>query len=137
MIRFGRRFRMRPRLPKLWAAFGPSDAENLHGEGPEFENMRTKFGFVGPELFKKFERKHLGQILYPLDWVSDQLKMSLGIYVELKGFPKCQLFCARKLPDDLCGFVGACEFDFFDSTQRDFWTIRASSAQQSPALCEA
>jgi len=137
---FGRRLRQsRPWIPRLWASFGLTDAANICASGPEFEAMRAKYGYDAQWLFRKFERRYKGTVLYPLDWVSDALHQSLGIYAELKGFPKRQVFSVRKLPDDLCGFRGAAEWDFFDSELRDRWNVRALAAKPSATevLCEA
>jgi hypothetical protein len=101
------------RLPKLWAAYSNERAAELTGEGPEFEHLCERFGMEPETMFRKFCREHAGLDLFPLDWVSGQLRGAATVFVDLEGFPRVQTFAVTDPVTDLVGFAGASAFDFY------------------------
>jgi hypothetical protein len=100
------------RLPQVWAGFSYGDADNLHGEGPEFEEACRWYRMPAKVLFEKFRRSEKGLALYPLEWVSGQLDDSLRLFAEVAGLPRRQVFQLKAYPDDLVGHQGAMAYDF-------------------------
>ena len=60
-------------------------------------------------------RDHLGLALYPMEFVSFAWRQFVGIYAELPGFPQRQVLSITDPAIDLCGCVGATEYDLFHS----------------------
>ncbi len=112
---YNRRFR----LPRLWAGFSQSMAATLRGEGPEFETLCQQFGLPREVMFEDFQRRQDGLTLYPMEWVSDQMKGSLAIFAELEGVPRRQIFPLKEFPGDLAGHQGAMAYDFHASGLRN------------------
>ena len=130
------RKRRHVRLPRLWAAFRPSDAAGLTGGGPELAATCRRSGESSSRLLKKAKRKQFGLVLYPLEWVSHRWQQAVAVFADLERFPKHQLFSLRHLPDDLQGCQGAAEFDFFQSRFRSHVQRRRSrrSKRHAPTV---
>jgi hypothetical protein len=99
------------RLPQVWVGFGESDAMNLYGEGPEFEEACRWYGTSAQRTFESFRRGHRGLSLYPLEWVSGQLADAAGMFAEMSGLPRRQAFQVEG-EEGLQGQQGAMQFDF-------------------------
>jgi hypothetical protein len=115
-----------PKLPRLWAAFNPTDAHAVCGDGPEFQQFLEKFGFEPEALLAKFRREHLGLSLFPLDWVSHRASSAVAIYADLEGYSQVRVFRLREEADGLCGYEGAVEFDFLTYTGAEWLKPRLS-----------
>jgi hypothetical protein len=100
-------------LPKLWAAFSPADAMNITGDGPELEAYAQRTGRSPQRLLEHLRRDHLGMTILPLAWVSHHRQQAVAVFADLKRFPRCQVFRLRHIPDDLIGFQGAAEHNFY------------------------
>jgi hypothetical protein len=107
------------RLPPMWAGFRQNEAGNLVGNGPEFEELRRHHGVSATALFQGATRHVFGLILYPLDWVSGQLKHVTGIFAELRPSLQRQTCRMVRLPVGLIGYQGASAFDFYSSRHRN------------------
>lgn len=110
--------RQHVQLPKLWAAFRPKDARNITGDGPELADYAARTGRSPRRLLEQLRRDHLGMVLFPLPWVSHAWEKAFSIYADLQQFPRRQVFRLRHLPDDLVGFQGAVEFNFYDGQRQ-------------------
>ena len=112
-VRFHKRLRDRPSLPKLWAGFPPEIAANITGDGPELAAYAASIGTDPMCLFKQLRRDYQGLTLLPLAWVSHHWQQAVAIFADLTHFPKRQVFRLRER-DDLAGFHDAAEFDFLN-----------------------
>jgi hypothetical protein len=106
------------RLPRLWAGFRQADASRLQGEGPELDELCTKFDLSREAMLRKFKREWDGLCLVPLDWVSGQLSFSVAVFAEMERMPKRQLLDITDWPGSLSGISGASAFDLFESPYR-------------------
>jgi len=104
--------RERPFLPKLWAAFQPADTAKITGDGPELAAYAARTRRSPQRLLEQLRREHLGLILQPLAWVSHHWQQAEAVFADLERFPRRQVFCMQRMPDDLMGFHDAVEFDF-------------------------
>jgi hypothetical protein len=107
--RFNRHFR----LPTIWAGFSPAKAGAVEGVGEDLDRLAAKFDLPTQVMFKKFERRHDGLVLFPLKWVGEQVESRRALFADLEGLPSRQLVSVETIP---CGLVGACEggnFDFY------------------------
>jgi len=107
-----RQIREQVRLPMLWAAFHPTDAVNLIGDGPELTAYAQRTSKSPQHLLKRLQRDHLGMILFPFTWVSHHWQQTVAVFADLDRFPKQQVFRLWRFPDGLVGFQDAIEFDF-------------------------
>lgn len=126
--------RRQPQLPRLWAGFSPTDAESVEAKGPEFVQLCEKFSLAPEVMLEKFRREHQGLVCFPLDWVSDALPHSLAVYADLCETPRTQVFRLTEFPANLQGFQGAAAFDFFNSPQREQFTVRLQRLQKKREL---
>lgn len=133
-----RRSSRRMRLPNLWAAFEPSVAADVSGDGPELDTMCRRTGKAPAELLDEYSHNHLGSTLLPLNWVSHRWQSFVAVYADLARFPKRQVIRIRRFATDLQGYRGASEFDFYHSR---FGRRKAKSLRRqrrsSIALCAA
>ena len=125
---------LQPKLPRLWAGFSPSDAVCLKGQGPEFAELCAKFKLAPEAMLEKFRREHRGLVCLPLDWVSNQLAGSLSVFADVSETPRTQVFRLMEFPGSLQGFQGAAAFDFFNSPQREQFTVRLQRLQRKRAV---
>ena len=100
-------------LPKLWAVFRPADATNITGDGPELAAYAARAGRPPQRLLEHLRRDHLGWALHPLAWVSHHWQQATAVFADLERFPRRQVFRLRQPSDDLVGYQGAAEFDFY------------------------
>jgi hypothetical protein len=100
------------RLPKLWAAFRPTDAAAIIGDGPELAVYAARTGKSPECLLERLRRDHRGLIWYPLAWVSHHWEQAVAIFADLNRFPRRQVFCVQQQSDDLVGYQDAAEFHF-------------------------
>jgi hypothetical protein len=107
------------RLPPTWAGFRHDEARKLVGDGPEFEELRRHRGLSATALFQGAARHAFGLVLYPLDWVTNQLKHAMAIFAELRPSLRRQTCRIEGLPDGLIGYQGASAFDFYSSPYRN------------------
>ena len=107
------------RLPPMWAGFRQNDARNLVGDGPEFEELRRHRGLSATALFQDGAHHVYGLVLYPLDWVTNQLKHATSIFAELRPSLRRQICRIDGLQDGLMGYEGASAFDFYSSPHRN------------------
>ena len=128
-----RRARQQVCLPKLWAAFQPADAASITGDGPELAAYAARTGRLPRRLLEHLRRDVFGLALYPLAWVSHHWHQAVTMLADLERFPRRQVFRLWQLPDDLMGFQGAAEFDFFHSRIRS-GVKRRSRRQQRRVL---
>lgn len=61
---------------------------------------------------------HPGLVLFPLEWVSHLWETAVAVFADLRFFPKRQVFGLRNPHEDLTGYRGACQFDFYRSRFR-------------------
>ena len=106
-------------LPSMWAGFRQNEARNLVADGPEFEELRRHRGLSATALFQGAARHAFGLVLYPLDWVTNQLKHATAIFADLRPSLRRQTCRIEGLPDGLIGYQGASEFDFYSSRHRN------------------
>ena len=123
------------RLPKLWAAFRPTDAAAITGDGPELAVYAARIGKSPEHLLERPRRDHHGLILYPLAWVSHHWEQAVAILTDLERLPRRQVFDVRQRSDDLAGYQDAAEFHFQDG----FHAVakRRSRRPRKPALALA
>jgi hypothetical protein len=121
----------RLRLPRLWAGFPPSLAADIVGDGPELAAEVRRTGRSSRRLFAQTMRTHQGLTLYPLSWVSHHERIAADVFCDLRRFPRYQVFPVSSLPDDLQGFQGAAQFDFFSSRFRAELDRRQSAAAET------
>ena len=95
------------RLPRVWAGFRPDEADNLMGEGPEFEEARCNRRLSATDLFQGVARREFGLVLFPMDWVTSQLEHAMAIYAELTPSLRRQICRIEGVPDGLIGYQGA------------------------------
>jgi hypothetical protein len=106
------------RLPRLWAGFPKSVADDIRGDGPEFELLCRKFGMNAQSMLDKFRRQVNCLTLFPADWVSDHLDEAVAIFGDLAGMPARQAFSLDKCSDTLVGYMGAMSFDLYEGRRR-------------------
>jgi hypothetical protein len=104
--------RQQLRLPRLWAGYGPSIADQLVGEGEEFKTLCQKFGMPADAMLAKFRRDQDGLALLPADWVADDLHRATALFAELSSLPARQAFLMDEPAAVLCGSAGISTFDF-------------------------
>jgi hypothetical protein len=112
------------RLPKVWAGFRPGECRNITGGGPELADHSRRKGRSMSVLLRDARRDHCGCALFPLEWVSHHWKEAVTYFVDLRRFPKRQVFLLNGSPRDaFCGYQGAMQFDFlanrFDRRRHD------------------
>ena len=112
-VRFHKRLRDRPSLPKLWAGFPPEIAANITGDGPELAAYAARIGTDPMCLLKRLRRDYQSLTIFPLPWVSHHWQQAVAIFADLTHFPQRQVFRLHER-DDLAGFRDAAEFDFLD-----------------------
>jgi hypothetical protein len=102
---------LRAPIPQFWVA--PSIDDPI-GESPEFVGFCLETGWKPERPLVEWRRDHLGQALYPLEFVSHLWRRFRNIYVDLQTLRKCQVI---RLPsfDGLVGCQGACQFDLLHS----------------------
>jgi hypothetical protein len=100
-------------LPKLWVAFHPGDAASITGDGPELAAYVARTGRSPERLLEHLRRDRLGLVFYPLAWVSHHWQQATAVFADLERFPRRQVFRVRQPSDDLVGYQGAAEFDFY------------------------
>lgn len=105
-------------FPRLWAGFSSQVARSIVASGPEFEEHCKKLPLSPSAIQSTFTRHHLDRTLLPLEWVSDKLGQSTGLYAELDGVPPCQIVSPDR-HGNLRGYDGATEYDLFASRLRD------------------
>ena len=105
-------------LPKLWAGFRPEDTAGITGDGPELAAYAARTSKSPVDLMAHLRREHLGFVLYPLAWVSHHWQQAVTIFADVERFPRRQVFHLRQPSDDLAGYQGAAEFDFWGSRFR-------------------
>jgi hypothetical protein len=122
-------------LPKFWAAFRPADTRNITGDGPELAAYAARTGRSPQHLLQHLRRDQFGLAMYPLGWVSHLWEMAVAVFADLSGVPRRQVFRLHHAPDDLVGFRGACEYDFYHGQARP--TLQNKEKQdclRSPAV---
>ena len=116
---YGRRCkRSQIHLPRLWAGFRPADATPLQGDGPELADYCARTGCAAADALLAIRREYFGLVLLPFAWVSSAWQQAVTVFADLERFPLRQVFPISKLPDDLIGFHGAAECDFYHSRFR-------------------
>lgn len=105
----------RPRLPRLWAGFRPKDGLLLDGDGPELDGAAQRARIPPSRLLNRTCRHYEGLVLFPLAWVNKHWERAVTVLAELQGFPSLQVFQLTDPQTDLCGHVGAAEYDFYHS----------------------
>jgi hypothetical protein len=100
-------------LPKLWAGFRAKDALLLVGSGPELERAATRARTSPQKMMNRLCRSYSGLVLYPFDWVSQHWEKTVAVFADLRRYPEKQVFRLNNPADDLCGFQGASQFDFY------------------------
>jgi len=125
--------RRTPMLPNLWAGFRLSDAATITGDGPEFDAECRRKRRSPKELMVAAMRTEFGLVLYLLPWVSHHWQRSLGVFADLTGYPRRQVFRLSHPADDLVGFQGAAQFDFLHSRFRSA-VKRRPRCQKRPVL---
>ena len=58
-------------------------------------------------------REHFGLILYPLEWVSHTVQSAVAVFADLGRMQRMQVFHLRHAQDNLVGYRGAVQFDFY------------------------
>jgi hypothetical protein len=117
------RYRQRPlreqiRLPKLWAGFRTMDATGITGDGPELADYVRRTGMSPDKLMGRLRHNHCGLVLYPLAWVSHHWRQAVAVFADLERFPRRQVLSLSQLPGNMVGYLGATEFDFYQSRFR-------------------
>jgi hypothetical protein len=101
----------RPHFPRFWVALSMDDPI---GQGSEFDLFCRQTGWNPERPLVEWRRDHLGQALYPLEFVSHLWRRFRNIYVEVQTLRKCQVIRLRRL-DGLVGHHGVCQFDLLHS----------------------
>jgi hypothetical protein len=101
-----------PYLPALWAGFRRLECGHALASGPEWEAARTASTAAPDELLSQTLRRHRGMDLLPLPWVSAAWEQFIGVFADLRTFPRRQVFAPQAVPADLRGNDGAMQFDF-------------------------
>jgi len=99
-------------LPRLWAGYKPSTADQLAGEGEELEALCQKFGLTRAALLAKFRSAQDGLVLLPAAWVASDLHRAMALFAELSSLPARQAFLMDEpsavLRGSTTGPVAAC-----------------------------
>lgn len=119
-------------LPGLWAGFRSAQAAQLTGDGPEWAARVQKSRQAPRDLLAERKRTYEGLTLYPLAWVSHHWQQIAAVFADLQAFPRWQVFPLTHLPEDLQGFQGASQFDFFQNRFRRFLPPRVRPAAPDP-----
>jgi hypothetical protein len=106
------------RLPRLWAGFHRDAAQDLRGEGPEFEAECRLGSASANDLLQGAARHKFGLLLVPMDWVSSQIEMAKAVFAEVRPSLRQQVCRIGRLPEGLIGYQGASEYDFWNSKFR-------------------
>jgi hypothetical protein len=115
-VRYRRRLkRQQLQLPKLWAGFRGADVDKITGDGPELESYCCRTGRSPSQSLQRIRRQYFGLSIYPLAWVSHHWEQAVSVVADLDRYPKRQVFPLHRLPDDLVGFHGAAQFDFYNT----------------------
>lgn len=123
----------RPRIPRLWAGFRPKDGLLLDGDGPELDRAAERARVSPGRMLKRLCRQYEGLVLFPLAWVSKHWAKAVTVLAELRGFPSLQVFQLTDPQTDLCGYVGAAEYDFYHSRFRAVATTPAAPSDVAVA----
>lgn len=105
-------------LPRVWAGFEPAAANRIKASGPELMALCQRCGEPARTLLRSARRTHRGLVLFPLDWVSHRWREVACVFADVGRFRKRQRFRLREPAQDLVGYRGAAEFDFFHSRFR-------------------
>jgi hypothetical protein len=105
------------RLPRVWAGFRSGNSHELRGDGPEFEQACCDARATSVATFQGSRCLLRGLVLHPLDWVSSRLDQAVVVYAELTPKWRRQVFRIGGV-NDLIGYRGASEFDFYHSRFR-------------------
>ena len=105
-------------LPKLWAGFKRATANHVKGSGPELYAQCQRRSRSARALLNSSRRFHGGLVLFPLNWVSHRWRDIACVFADVGQFRKRQVFRLREPGQDLVGYRGASEFDFFHSQFR-------------------
>lgn len=100
-----------PRWPALWAALDCPGVSDLHGAGPELEQIARRDGRRPVDVFRANERVIRGQAAFPLPFVSHAWREFAAVYADLSGLRRPQVISFDNAAKALCGFAGAIEFD--------------------------
>lgn len=101
------------KLPPLWAGFRKSHALKVSADGPELLAAAQRNGNLPGDLLSQGQRDYEGLVLYPLDWVSHHWPSIAAVFADLRQFPGRQVFPVSQPEQDLQGFCGAVQFDFY------------------------
>jgi hypothetical protein len=105
-------------LPRLWAGFERTIAGRLKGAGPELSARCRRRKRCARALLRSSRRSHHGLVLFPLDWVSHHWRNIASVFADVGRFRKRQVFRLAEPSQDLVGYRGAAEFDFYHSRFR-------------------
>jgi len=90
------------------------------------------------QLMEENHRQYFGLTLRPLAWVSSHWQKAVAMFADMEAFPPRQVFPLPELPDNLQGFGGAVEFDFFQSRfRRDSEVAREEACQPQSEVAAA
>lgn len=132
-VRYHRRRTPQPvQLPRVWAGFRP-DSRTITGDGPELAAHCRKTGRTASDLLQNSCRDHFGLKILPLEWTSHQWQQMAAVFADLENFPRRQVFSLQHRPEDLLGYHGAAEHDFYWSRFR----APSRSPGVRPASCGA
>jgi hypothetical protein len=121
-------------LPRLWAGFRAFDAARVIGDGPELAVYCRRTGKSPRQSIEEAAWNHEGLTLFPLEWVSHLWENVTAVFVDLKRFPRWQVFPLRHPSEDLQGFQGAMEFDFYHSRFRSHACYSSRCDRHSESL---
>jgi hypothetical protein len=99
------------RLPSFWASLTTSD---VHADGPELDEICRTYGLPADVALLTCARRHKGQVLFPVEFVSGMWRQFKAIFADLKSFIPRQVIRLEQ-PERLCGFNRAAEFDLLNS----------------------
>ena len=105
-------------LPRFWAGFEPAAARRIKGAGPDLFALCRRRRQSARMLLRSARRRHQDLVLFPLEWVSHQWRAMACVFADVGRFRKRQLFRLQDPAQDLVGYRGAAEFDFFHSRFR-------------------
>jgi len=105
-------------LPRVWAGFRGADARTLTGDGPELAAHCRQTGRTASDLLQNSCRDHFGLKLLPLEWTSHHWQQVAAVFADLENFPRRQVFSLQHRPEELLGYHGAAEHDFYESRFR-------------------
>lgn len=105
-------------LPRLWAGFEPAAARRIKCAGPELSALCRRRRQPARMLLRSARRRHQDLVLYPLEWVSHEWREMACVFADVGRFRKRQLFRLQDPAQDLVGYRGAAEFDFYRSRFR-------------------